>query len=86
VGISTGLLEHRVRQLGDQYGRRRRKPALARADLNTNVVRELTLEVVHDVPPRRHALLTNWPESDLERQKNLAMNLAAKAALVVRPS
>lgn len=54
------------------------------------VVREAELDVSADEPPPRHAVIKGWPwnESDPElqkaRQKELALQIASRAVLVLR--
>jgi len=87
VSLTTNLGEPAIWKLGDHAGKRRGKPALSRADLRAETIREACeLEIVHDVPPRRHALIVNWPVDELEHKKDVAIELASKATLEVRPS
>jgi hypothetical protein len=61
------------------------RPVRGYADLTVLDVRSLLLEVDPDDEPPRHAGIVNWPE-EKESQKLVAIDLAAVAALKLRPS
>jgi hypothetical protein len=85
ISLTEGLSEDPVWHLGDIAGKNRGKKAIARADISTTAIATHTkLSCVHDVPPRRHALMVGWPSADLEQRKNIAQVLASKAKLVTR--
>jgi hypothetical protein len=80
TSLTRGLSEDRIWSLGDAAGGPRGKTAIGRADLENTRIEKLTpLRVIHDVPPRRHALLANWPSNDIEHQKSIAQLLAREA-------
>jgi hypothetical protein len=80
----NGLLEEAIWQIGDEAGRARSKPALARADFEISVVQGIHLTVEPDPAPHpRHVNVCGWP---FEKDKRLALaqELCAKSMLRIR--
>jgi hypothetical protein len=80
VGVTTGLSLGELWRLGDDIGIPRDQPAIAVRDFTPLTIEACAeawpLCVVHDVPPRRHALILGWPEvENTEARKNVAMSL-----------
>lgn len=57
----------------------------ARGDIAVSGVRGASLDVEPDDIPLRHANIVGWPK-DKAKQKQIAMELAAQATLVIKPS
>jgi hypothetical protein len=55
-----------------------------RADFKASVAFENRLRVIPDEPPPRHAIVKGWP-GEKDAQKDIAVDLAAKATLVLNP-
>ena len=50
------------------------------------IIRDIELDVISDPCPHyRHALIVGWPESDKERQLQMAAELAMRSKLVLHP-
>ena len=80
-----GLLENDIWQLSINYVEPNRgKSTLARADIDIDAITRLSLLVIADEPPPRHANIEDWPP-DRSAVMSLAQQLAADATLVVRP-
>ncbi len=84
VSLIDALPASTIWRLGDVAGEARKKPAAAYAWLPVAEWREIEMSIRCDEPPWRHAI-ADWPDTNLERCKNLRQQLAAKARLVVRP-
>jgi hypothetical protein len=82
---TTGLVESDVWQLGHEYvAPARRKPILARADLNSLTVYEEDLTVVATPTTHpRHTDITGWDMSTRTRLQ--ATKLAAASRLIMLP-
>lgn len=81
-----GLVEDELWQLGQQVAEASRRPLLGRADLETERVRHLELEV-QAAPVEgnaNHANITGWPV-DKAHQKIKALELAADAQFKAVP-
>lgn len=82
-----GLSEQQIWVLGDLAGRGRKRPALARADIQAKDVADCGLVIAPDPLPSQplHVNLTSWP-IEKDEQKEVAQNLCAKSVLVIRAS
>jgi len=72
--------------ISDWYVYRKiRQKAVARADLQAKVVRELDMKVVSTNLPRsrRHADIKGWPDDD-QKALQFSLELAHKSRLVIR--
>ena len=89
VARSTGLPEHRLWQLGEEY--LRGKHFYGAAVVPAAIIRRNMLEAVPQEPPLFHANVLGWPvESDPElqkaRRKAIAESIAEDAVLLLRQS
>lgn len=79
------LDEQELWEIGETVAATRKLVLHARADLQTGAVREQGLEVVPAEPPPHHANITGWARGNKPAQKIVAQELAARAALRMRP-
>jgi hypothetical protein len=85
------LGERQIRDIGEDVGRTQNPPRSPRARgeievnavLNVGVNVGVSLHVIPDEPPPRHAEITGWPRDDKPQQLEIAKLLAAVARLVV---
>jgi hypothetical protein len=74
-----------VWSLGDEHvAPGRRKPVIARADLQDDVLPEVELTIEPDEPPPRHHNLVGW-SGDRAANQMRALRLAQVSALVIAP-
>lgn len=83
VSRTSALRDEEIWLLGDEAGRKRERPAIARFDFMASVLGGLELQARMDEPPRHHAVVVGWP-TEREAKKLRAMELAAEANLVIR--
>ena len=73
-----GLTEAEIWQLGEVARGIRTLPLIGRADMTTEQVRNQSLQINPDEPPRNHAIIVGWP-ADKPSQKIKAQAIAADA-------
>lgn len=85
VFLHTGLSPEELWECGQKAIQNRTNATLCgRADIQTFHVRGQKLEVIHNAPPKNHALITGWP-NDKPNQKILALELAAESKFITFP-
>lgn len=80
VFVITGLEDSQVWDIAAEH----RPTTIARGDIAIENVLIPPLTIVSAEPPPRHMAIRGWPEKQLA--KEIQMQLAARAKLVVRPA
>jgi hypothetical protein len=78
-----GLERTAIWKIGSDVASKREQTLYAHGDTKGSEVRRVGLDIRPDEPPPRHANIVGWPENDKPRQKVIALQLAAVAALVL---
>ncbi len=92
VARTAGLSENEVWDHADTYVAVESRAVLARGDLLAErivsvVVDDSQLALIPDEPPPRHANIIGWPSPEQkETRRMLALELAARATLTIRPA
>jgi hypothetical protein len=84
VSNIVSLGEEEIWQLGDEAGKPRRKPAIARGDFNTQDVLSARLILKQSEPPPRHWNIIGWDRNSKDAQKAQAIELAPLSELHIR--
>jgi hypothetical protein len=79
-------------KIGSDIALKRGQKLYARGDTSTHEIRKIgiddlrknMLDVVPNEPPPHHANIVGWPEDDKPRQKLIALQIAATAALILK--
>lgn len=83
VSRIDGCSAAEIWQMGDTAFAARGKSAIARSNIFVNEVRATGLVVIVDEPPVRHAVISGWPNDDVEIETKMK-ELAAVATLTMR--
>ena len=84
---TLGLANHAIWEIGArEVEPTRRKPVLARAEIDIEHVLLNDLAVIRDEPPHRHAVIVGWPDGDEDkpRRKSIQQELASHARLFLK--
>jgi hypothetical protein len=86
-----GLADVQIWQVGDEAGRNRTRPALARADFKATAVSDiradgvrLTIELAPTSGDPMHVNICGWP-AEKDVQKSIAQDFCARSTLRIRP-